>query len=230
MTAQVSASGRPLRPADRRLIVLRHGITADNARGVWQGHLNTPLSPQGRDQALAVAATIAAYRPSLIVSSDLDRAADTARVIADACQLELRLDDRLREVNAGQWQGLSAAAVRERFPQLSEALERGEDLQRGVDGERLSDVAARAGQVGREVGESLAAGQLAVLVTHGVAARALVADLTGIPQRSAWLGLSGLGNCNWGELREHDGRWRLYAWNMTARGSHHDDRGEQSAY
>lgn len=230
MSAPVSASGRPLRPADRRLLVVRHGITGHNARGVWQGHLDVPLSAEGVEQAAAVAEVIAPMRPDVVVSSDLARAAATAAAIGARCGCAVRLDARLREVHVGQWQGLSAPEVDSHFPGARAALARGEDIRRGGDGETLTEVAARASVAALTAVDVLPAGGLAVLVTHGVAARALVAEIVGIPQRAAWLGLAGLGNCCWGELREHDGQWRLFSWNHSVLQVPGGSMGEQSAY
>ena len=62
----------------RRLVLLRHGQTAWNAEKRAQGHADIPLDAVGRRQAEKVAPLIAAYSPSLLVSSDLARARQTA--------------------------------------------------------------------------------------------------------------------------------------------------------
>ena len=62
----------------RRLILWRHGETAHNAAGIWQGQLDIALSETGLAQATAAAPHLAARRPDVIVSSDLLRAAATA--------------------------------------------------------------------------------------------------------------------------------------------------------
>jgi probable phosphoglycerate mutase len=219
-----------LGPADRRLVVLRHGITEHNALGIWQGHLDTPLSDQGRRQAQRAAPAVAAYRPAVIVSSDLARAAATAAAVAQVAGMPLRLDPRLREIHAGAWQGLSAAQVEQAHPGARAAVVAGEDIRRGGDGETVAEVALRVRAAAEDALGELADGELALVVTHGVAARALAADLVGIDQRTGWLGLAGLGNCCWGEIREHDGRWRLYTWNLRAPDGEGPDQGEQSAY
>lgn len=230
MGPTTSASGRPLRPADRRLIVLRHGVTDHNRGGVWQGHLDTELSEQGRAQAQAAAGDLAAYRPDVVVSSDLARASQTALVVALACGLEVRLDERLREVNVGAWQGMSAQEVEDAYPGVQAAILAGEDLPRGEYGERLAQVAERATAAAVEVAEGLPEDGVAVLVTHGVASRALVGGLLDWDQRATWLGLAGLGNCAWAELRQHDGRWRLFAWNVLSQDAPEADDHWQSAY
>ena len=210
--------------------MLRHGVTDHNRGGVWQGHLDTELSQAGLAQAAAAASDLAAYGPDVIVSSDLARAAQTAQVVGRACGLQIRLDDRLREVNVGAWQGMSAQDVEDAYPGVQAAILAGEDVPRGEHGETLAQVARRATDAARDVAEALEAGGVGVLVTHGVASRALVGGLLDWEQRPTWLGLAGLGNCAWAELRQHDGRWRLYTWNVMAREAPEADDHWQSAY
>jgi len=200
--------------AGRRLIVWRHGQTDHNAGGIWQGQLDTALSATGREQAQAAAAALAAYRPAAIVSSDLERAADTARALASLVGLPVRYDERLREIHAGQWQGMTAGDVAEQFPEEQAALMAGEDIQRGIDGESLGQVAERTRFAVDEVLASLAPGECAVIATHGVSGRAVVASLVDLDQHLAWQSIGGLHNCHWAELREYAGGWRIAAWNV----------------
>lgn len=203
-------------PAPRRLVLLRHGVTAHNARGIWQGHLDTELTPDGVAQAQAAAQALSAYPFTRLVSSDLQRAAQTARIVGEACALAPAYDARLREIHVGAWQGLDAAGVEAAFPGAQARLAAGEDLPRGGDGECVADVVRRARPALDELVASLGEGECALVVTHGVSARALAADLAGIDQRTAWLSLAGLGNCCWVELTQTPARWRVALWNGRA--------------
>lgn len=199
----------------RTLIIWRHGETDHNASGIWQGQLDTELSQKGRDQAQTAAAAIAAaYSPSVIVSSDLKRAADTAHLLASQVHLTVRHDIRLREIHAGLWQGMTAGDVAEQFPEAQAALAAGEDIQRGVDGESLSQVAERTRAAVDELLSEVASGGCAVVTTHGVSGRAIVASLVGLDQHQAWQSIAGLHNCHWAEVREYPGAWRIVAWNV----------------
>ena len=214
-TSTASATGTAsATKAGRRLIVWRHGETDHNAGGIWQGQLDTALSATGREQAQAAAAALAAYGPAVIVSSDLERAADTARALASLVGLPVRYDERLREIHAGQWQGMTAGDVAEQFPEEQAALMAGEDIQRGIDGESLGQVAERTRSAVDEVLASLAPGECAVIATHGVSGRAVVASLVDLDQHLAWQSIGGLHNCHWAELREYAGGWRIAAWNV----------------
>ena len=198
----------------RTLIIWRHGETEHNASGIWQGQLDTPLSDKGREQALRAAAVLAAYDPSMIVSSDLQRAADTAGSLASRVGLKVRYDERLREIHAGLWQGMAAGDVAEQFPVEQAALQAGEDIQRGVHGESMGQVAQRTRAAVDAVLANLAPGDTAVIATHGVAGRTVVAGLVGLDQHTAWRTLAGLHNCHWAEVHEYARAWRIVTWNV----------------
>ena len=189
------------REGGRSLIVWRHGETDHNASGIWQGQLDTALSDKGREQALTAAAALAAYKPSVIVSSDIQRAAVTARSLASLVDVQVRYDERLREIHAGLWQGMTAGDVAEQFPVEQAALLAGEDIQRGVHGESLGQVAERTRAAADELLAELAPGECAVMATHGVAGRAVVSSLVGLDQQLSWQAFAGLHNCHWAELR-----------------------------
>lgn len=211
-------------PEPRRVIVLRHGRTDDNAANIWQGHRDTELSAIGREQATATAPVLAAYRPSVIVSSDLRRAADTARAVADLVGVPVRLDSRFREVHVGQWQGMSHAVVQARYGGVLEAIDRGDDVRKGVTGETRAELAVRVTEALDELVGGLGPGQTALVVAHGVSGRVAAAALVGLDQGVADEVLRGLDNCHWAELVEVRRTfsadvppvWRIAAWNRGA--------------
>lgn len=203
----------------RRLIVLRHGETRHNAAGIWQGQLDSPLSERGLEQAAAAARAVAAFGPSRVVASDLSRARVTGETVARVDGIPLSSDERFREIHAGAWQGLTGEQVRAGYPEDMDRLLRGDDFKRGGHGESVADVAARCRAGVDALLDELAPGECAVIATHGVAGRALAADLVGLDQRTAWIALGGLGNCHWAELVEGRAGWRIHTWNQSAASS-----------
>lgn len=85
-----------------RLILLRHGETVWNIDKRLQGHDNSPLSERGILQAKAIASSIRNLAPARAVASDLGRARQTAEIIGYG---HARSDQRLRELNMGEWTG-----------------------------------------------------------------------------------------------------------------------------
>ncbi len=198
----------------RRLVVLRHGQTAHNAGGVWQGQLDTELSEVGEQQATDAAIALRDKQFAAIWSSDLRRAHATARAVAG--DRPVHTDARLREINVGLWQGRTMDDVRAHHGHELDAIAVGDDVRRGETGETVGEVAQRTRAAARDLIDTLAPGESALVVSHGVAARALAADLVGIDLHAAWLGLAGLHNCHWVELLEGQHGWRIEKWNASS--------------
>lgn len=99
-----------------RLVVVRHGATANNLAAQFTGQLDVPLSPLGEQQALALAAGLAQERFDALISSDLQRACATLSPLAETLEQPFRRDPALREISVGVWEGQTGAAVRERYP------------------------------------------------------------------------------------------------------------------
>lgn len=194
-----------------RLLLWRHGRTAWNHLGRFQGQLDPPLDEVGHAQARAATPVLAARRPAVIVASDLERARSTAAVLGALVGVPVRPDERLREIELGEWSGLTLAEAVARFPDEHDRWQRGEDVRRG-GGETYTEVAARALTVVEEVRSSLSSlpepDRVAVLVTHGGTARAVAGRLLELPPQTWWR-LGPLGNCRWATLREYDRGWRL---------------------
>ena len=93
-----------------RVYSIRHGETAWNAQGRWQGHAPVPLNDTGLSQAQQLARWLAQSneRIDVIYSSDLKRAMQTAGAVGDALGLPVLPELRLREVDLGEWQGLNS--------------------------------------------------------------------------------------------------------------------------
>jgi broad specificity phosphatase PhoE len=202
--------------APRRVVVLRHGETDHNAARIWQGHLDTRLSEHGLQQADAVGPAIAALTPDRIVSSDLTRARLTARSVGRACGIPVELDPRFREIDVGAWQGLAASEVADRWPEVQDALSRGEDVRRGGHGETVAEVTERVGAALTEHLATLGPGQCLVVSTHGASGRTAAAWLLGLEHDLAWRVLGALGNCHWAELVEGRAGWRIQTWNASS--------------
>jgi len=102
-------------PFAHALLLVRHGQSTWNAEQRWQGQADPPLSALGERQAAAAAAAVAALGITRIVASDLERARRTAELLAPT-DVDIELEPALRERHAGDWTGLTRAAIDERYP------------------------------------------------------------------------------------------------------------------
>lgn len=91
-----------------RFLFLRHGYSVTNKSQTFTGQLDAPLDAIGFAQAERAAEYIAAnYHIDAIYSSDLCRAMDTARPLAERLQLAIREDEGFREIDVGEWMGVA---------------------------------------------------------------------------------------------------------------------------
>ncbi|MGH9252225.1 MAG: histidine phosphatase family protein [Acidimicrobiales bacterium] len=192
----------------RRIVLWRHGRTEWNASGRFQGQTDIALDDFGREQALDAARRLAALEPELLVSSDLRRTRDTMAALAALTGQEIHLDPRLRETFAGEWQGLTGAEIATRFPEEYKAWRAGDPLLRVGGGETRQEVAERMAAAVRDVAAKLPDDGLAVLTTHGGAARLGIAALIGMPLER-FTNVGGLSNGSWSMLRDTDQGWVL---------------------
>jgi broad specificity phosphatase PhoE len=101
-----------------RLLIARHGATANNAQARYTGQSDAGLSALGTAQAEALARRLASEHLDAIVSSDLARARATAEAIAAYHHgVSLRLDADLREVALGAWEGHTPAEAAVLYPE-----------------------------------------------------------------------------------------------------------------
>jgi probable phosphoglycerate mutase len=163
-----------------RLIVIRHGESELNVERRYSGREDVPLSVRGRAQGEAVAARVAALAGPVaaVVSSPLSRCTDTAALIAEALGgLPVLRDADLVECDFGDWEGLTFAEVRERWPeQLSAWLDSSSVAPPG--GESFRAVGARVRRVVARLRERYP-GQTVVVVSHVSPIKVLLRDALG---------------------------------------------------
>lgn len=160
-----------------QLILVRHGRTAFNAEGRYQGSIDTDLDDTGLAQA---AGLHAALPPDIdvLLSSPLRRARQTAEAIAVARALPLGLAAEFRERGAGVLEGLTLPEVQVRHPDLwaRRVLRQWQEGPPG--GESIRDVFHRVGR-GLDALRRAHAGRCVVLVAHGFVSKAIRATVLG---------------------------------------------------
>ncbi|MYM21585.1 histidine phosphatase family protein [Duganella sp. FT135W] len=99
------------------ILLIRHGETAWNAVRRLQGHIDIPLNEEGERQAAALARALAAEKLDAIVSSDLQRAMQTAQAVAALhTSLTLQTEPGLRERAYGAFEGMLYQDIQQQYP------------------------------------------------------------------------------------------------------------------
>ncbi len=188
------------------IFLARHGQTDWNAERRWQGHADPPLNDRGRAEARALAESLAEIGIEAIYSSDLVRARETAEIVGLCLGVAIAVDPRLREVDVGEWSGLTTPEIERTYP--GAMARRREGMTGWTTGEEME-------AMGRRVVEALVAIEdaSALVITHGG------------PLRFVWAAAGGgenwvnAGNCDVDRYAVEAGRIR---WLDSTRGGLHE--------
>jgi broad specificity phosphatase PhoE len=181
--------------------LVRHGETEWSRSGQHTSRTDLPLTPAGELQAESLKRMLAGHPFALVLSSPMNRAIETCRLVG----LEPQISEDLREWNYGDYEGLTTAEIQKRVP--------GWTVWTGPapNGESAEQVAARAD---RAIARALAAGGDAALFGHGHLLRVLAARWVGLePSRGKMLALSTASLSVLGYERETR---VIRLWNQTA--------------
>jgi len=165
-----------------RFYLLRHGETIwnkDNNR--YCGISDISLSAEGRQQVSQAADFLAQLPISAIYSSPLQRAKESAGIIARRTALKPQIDPRLMEQNFGEWEGLTSSAIAAKEPELWEKwLQHADHVKPGGTGETGTEVYLRATEAFLELQQHHEQASI-VIVGHNTFNRIWLAGLLGMP-------------------------------------------------
>jgi broad specificity phosphatase PhoE len=151
------------------VFLARHGQTAYNLEGRFQGQQPVPLDDTGRGQAAELAERAAGYEFAALWCSPLLRARETAEIVSAVIDLEPREDARLMETDAGDWTNRPFADVQAEAPELFEKFFTGNPAFAFPGGESFAAQEVRVDAALREIEVG---GLPALVVCHGMVIRA----------------------------------------------------------
>ncbi len=166
-----------------RLILVRHGETQWNSDTVYRGRSEVPLSDRGRQQAECLGFRLAGEGVTLVHSSPLSRALETAHTIGRAVGLPVSVLPGLTDLDCGEWEGLSDEEVKKSYPELRRMWLSSPHLVRLPGGESLDDVAQRVSLV---LETALEVDGTVVLVSHRVWHKVAICSLLGLNNSGFW--------------------------------------------
>ncbi|MFE9906090.1 bifunctional RNase H/acid phosphatase [Streptomyces achromogenes] len=193
--AHPSASSAPSAPgwsaapdlgAPATLVLLRHGETplTPQKRFSGSGGTDPALSAAGREQAHRVADALARRGTiQAIVASPLARTRETAGIVAARLNLDVTIEDGLRETDFGAWEGLTFGEVRERYPDDLNAWLADPEAHPTGGGESFAETAVRLAATRAKLVAAYR-GRTALLVTHVTPIKTLIRLALGAPPES----------------------------------------------
>jgi broad specificity phosphatase PhoE len=173
-----------------RIILIRHGHTAwntDNEQGErFRGSIDLPLASEGKAQTRATAQRLACVPLAGVYSSLLQRAAETAQVIAKPHGLAVEKVPGLRSMNYGQWAGQAHAGVADRWPELYRLWQQDPFSIQVPGGESMTDLRHRALAALQGILARHPDGDTLALVSHQIVIRTIVGTLASLTGPNYW--------------------------------------------
>ncbi len=161
------------------VILVRHGQTNSNVTGFYMGWSDEDLDEIGYTQAHCLSARLASLPIASVYTSPLRRAYATAAILAEPHELELKVLEDLIEIRLGDWQGLHTDEIKRRWPELWQQSRIDPSELTMPNGESFRQVTERAVQAFETV-VGANRGKPAVIVTHDIIVRVLVAYTLGV--------------------------------------------------
>jgi broad specificity phosphatase PhoE len=168
-----------------RFCLIRHGQTDWNLEGRYQGQSDVPLNETGRAQADILAQQLQGQSFAAIYSGDLERAKETAEIIATSIHLPVTVEPRLREINQGEWEGQLVDVIKARYVELWQQRTMDPACVCPPGGETVGEVAQRV-YAALDAIARIHPNATVLIVSHGLALATVICKVYGIPVGQAY--------------------------------------------
>lgn len=168
-----------------RIYLTRHGQTHFNLEERMQGHIDAELNEEGIKQAKALAERIKNDPIDRIFSSPLVRAHKTAALINEHHNIPLKLDDRLKEMSFGSWEGQVIKEIKEIYKKEANAFWKAPETYVPIDGESFENVQVRVMSFLEDLLKEHG-GETVLIVCHGMLIRNMLSILMGEDVSTVW--------------------------------------------
>ena len=170
-----------------RLVLIRHGQTAWNKSGKYQGQSDVALSEEGLEQARCLAEHFPVEKLDAVYASDLSRAMVTAETVAQKFDLDVRPEPAFRELSFGKWEGLTYAEIVAGWPDAMANFLTHPDIMEIPQGESFPQVQQRAmARLKKIVAEHEPHDHTVGIFAHGAVLRTILTGIMQMPLSQVW--------------------------------------------
>lgn len=196
-----------------RVVLVRHGETAWNKAGKFQGRLDIGLNETGVRQAKMLAKALSEIHLDAIYTSPLSRSLDTAQEIAGYHSLDVVPAEEFNEIDHGTWEGMHLDAVIDQHGALYETWLNEPHLAKMPGGEDLDDIRDRAVRRLNDIIEQTADGDTILIAAHDATNKVILCHALSLDNSHFWQLKQG--NAAISIMEYDDGNWRLTLLNDT---------------
>ena len=191
-----------------RLILIRHGESMANREDVFSGHYDVELEEKGRIQARCTASYVTStYSVDKVYASDLKRAYETGKAVADILGMDVIPKRGLREIDGGKWEKVPFVELPTLFPEDYKIWMEDIGQMRCTGGESIKELAQRVMGTLEEIAKENE-GKTVVIATHATPIRVTQSMIqTGGVERMK--DIPWVSNASVSELEYHSGEWKL---------------------
>ncbi len=198
-----------------RLILVRHGESEANEKGIYTGQLDLDLSQAGKEQAQLAASYLVTHELiDHVYSSDLSRAYNTAKATADLLELSVHTDSRLREIDLGSWAGTPLKGKEDSDPEAFRLMKEDFSHMQYPNGEYVPDVYDRVVECISEIAEKYP-DQTIMIAAHGGVIRVFYAFAEGYSREEVGLAKGVISNASIHVFEWNDGKATTRVFNFT---------------
>ncbi len=188
-------------------LMIRHGQSEANLDSIFAGHYDAPLTELGLRQARVTAEYIKDnYNVDKVYASDLKRAFSTGKALSDLLGIEIVPEADLREIYAGDWEGVPFSEIKENYPQVFGNWFEDIASCRCPNGESVTELGERVFSCFKRIAED-DPNKTVAIATHATPIRALQALVT-YGSLSNMKDLTWVSNASVSVLT-YDGEWRF---------------------
>ncbi|WP_078551980.1 histidine phosphatase family protein [Bacillus alkalicellulosilyticus] len=167
------------------LYITRHGETVWNTQKRMQGWSDSELTETGKNNAVSLGKRIKEVKFEAIYTSPSKRSVTTANLIKGKRKTPIILDDNLRELNMGKWEGETLSTIEANYPKEFHDFWNAPHLYCSINGESFSELKTRVLKAVHSIQEKYSTGTILV-VTHSVVIKTLLAYFKGYPVENLW--------------------------------------------
>ncbi|MGI6097076.1 MAG: histidine phosphatase family protein [Dethiobacteria bacterium] len=168
-----------------QVILIRHGETAWNQAQTFRGRKDIPLNAKGKEQAKKLADSLEGISLDGIYSSPLQRALQTAKPLAEKCNLNVVPMEAFNDLSFGEWEGLTRTEVEKRYPEAFRLWVESPQDYVCPGGESLEGARQRAKDGLDNLLQKHDGGTIAI-VTHRVILKLLLLEALGLDNKKFW--------------------------------------------
>jgi alpha-ribazole phosphatase len=168
-----------------RFILIRHGETIWNRESRYHGQSDIPLNEEGKKQAKKLSERLKDEKIDIVYSSDLQRAFETAKLIAKPHLLDVNTVKEMRELSLGIWEGFTLEEIQQKWPREYAQWRENPHYVRPPGGETICELCNRVAVFLRKIAHNNKEKNVAI-VTHAGPIRALLSVILGLEKEKFW--------------------------------------------